>query len=97
MMNTDGERARPGVLCDVCFKPIEEASDGNAQWFMGGEVNGGAVYFTHKACRHAFDTADDDTLTGAHELSHFLVFLANNLKVDWEKAKKGAAMIASIG
>ncbi len=94
-MNTDGRRARPGVICDVCGKDIKNARDGNAQWLMGEEGKGCTIYFTHKKCCHAFDTANPDA--GAQELSHFLVFLVNNLKMDWEKAREGAALIASIG
>jgi hypothetical protein len=95
IMNCDGQRACPNVFCDACGKQIKEASDGNAQWVMGDEGKGCTVYFTHKACCHAFDTANPGL--GAQELSHFLVFLANNLRVDWDKAKAGASLIASIG
>jgi len=96
-MNTDGQRAKPGVICDACGKPITEARDGNAQWKMGDEGKGSGcrIYFTHKACCHAFDHANPGM--GANELSHFMVFLANNLKINWEEAKKNAALIASIG
>jgi hypothetical protein len=94
-MNTDGRISMPGVICDVCGKGIEDARNGNAQWLMGEEGKGCTIYFTHKACCHAFDTIHPGS--GAQELAHFLVFLANNLKVDWDKAKKGAALIASIG
>jgi hypothetical protein len=93
-MNTDGRLSMPGVTCDVCGEPIKKAREGNAQWMMDEEGNNCTIYFTHKACCHTFDVAHPTA--GAQELSHFLVFLVNNLKMDWEKAKKGAAQISSI-
>jgi hypothetical protein len=85
-MKLHGERACPGVICDVCGKDIKYARDGNAQWLMGKEGKGCTIYFTHKACCNAFDTANPGA--GAHELSHFLIFLTNNLKVDWDMDKE---------
>jgi hypothetical protein len=62
---------------------------------MSEEGTSCTIYFTHKECCHPFDTANPGM--GAHELSHFLVILAHNLKIDWDKAKKNAALVASIG
>jgi YHS domain-containing protein len=94
-MNTDGRLAKPGVICDVCGKDIEDVRNGNAQWITGREGKGCTIYFTHKECCHSFDIAHPGA--GAEELSHFLVYLTNNLKMDWKEARKGAALLASIG
>lgn len=100
VMRLKGERSCPTVVCDVCGKEIADAKDGNAQWMMDEEKKGigSTLYFTHKHCCHAFDIAHNEThIVGADELSHFMVFLSNNLHMNWEKAKKNAALIASIG
>jgi hypothetical protein len=94
-MRLKGNRYCPTVVCDVCGQEIEDANDGNAQWMM--DEAGAALYFMHKRCCHAFDTGPfQKGLVGAEELPHFLVFLANNLRLDWEKAKRAAAVIASL-
>jgi hypothetical protein len=97
-MNCDGRRARPGIICDFCLKDIKDVKDGNAQWIAGDEGKGAGcrIYFTHKQCCHAFEAANPADW-GAQELAHYLVFLANNLKTDWDEAKAGAKRIASIG
>jgi hypothetical protein len=90
-------RAKPVVFCDHCGREITEASDGNYQWRMprtGGE-GPAQIYFTHKGCCHAFEGDDSDW--GAMDLECLLVFLANNLRVNWEKAVTTAKIIASIG
>lgn len=90
----------PTVVCDVCHKEIMEARHGNAQWIMGeeGQENGMMMFFTHKQCCHAFDEAARarGKSTGSQELAHFMVYLSNNIKMDWESARKNVAMIASI-
>jgi hypothetical protein len=99
LMRLKGNRFCPTVVCDVCGQAIEDAKDGNAQWVMDEEEYGAgaALSFTHKECCHAFDTGPfQESLVGAEELAHFLVFLANNLCLDWEEAKKSAAVIASL-
>jgi len=99
VMRLKGNRSCPTVVCDVCGKEIADARDGNAQWMMGEEKNGtgAALYFTHKKCCHAFDTAHSkEHVVGANDLAHFMVFLSNNIGLDWEKAKKAAALIASM-
>jgi hypothetical protein len=98
-MSLKGNRHCPTVVCDVCGQEIEDATDGNAQWVMDEEEYGagGALYFTHKKCCHAFDTGPfQKGLVGAEELAPFMVFLANNLCLDWEKARRSAALIASM-
>jgi hypothetical protein len=99
VMRLKDRRSCPTVVCDVCGKEIKAASDGNAQWMMDEEQHdsGATLYFTHKKCCHAFDVAhSDEQLVGANDLDQFMVFLSNNLHMNWEKAKKNAALIASI-
>ena len=101
VMKLKDERSCPTVVCDVCHQEIENAKDGNAQWMMGeeGQGDGATLSFTHKRCCHAFDEAalEDGKCPGAEELAHFMVLLSNNTRMDWAKAKRGAAMIASLG
>ena len=61
IVHHDREGDRPTVICGECGKPIEAASDGNYQWVMSspklGEYSApNDDYFTHKACRHRFET-----------------------------------------
>jgi hypothetical protein len=101
VMKLKNERSCPTVVCDVCQEEIEDARDGNAQWMMGeeGQGDGAAVFFTHKQCCRAFDRAAhaDDRCPGANELAHFMVFLSDNIRMNWPDARRGAAIIESIG
>jgi hypothetical protein len=100
VMKLKVERSCPMVVCDICHQEIEDARDGIAQWMMGeeGQGDGATLYFTHKRCCPAFDTAAhaDRKCPGAQELAHFMVFLSNNIRLDWAKAKRCAELIASI-
>src|SRR5262249_8151915 len=95
LMKLKNERSCPTVVCDVCRQEIEDARDGNAQWMMGqeGQGDGATLYFTHKRCCHAFDNAARAAgrWPGAQELAHFMVFLADNTRLDWPEARRGAA------
>jgi hypothetical protein len=92
------ERACPVVVCDFCGEEIQDAKQGNAEWKFDEEKGSGAtIFFTHKKCCHTFEQKNSGVHFGAEMLDHFLVFLANNVKLDWEKAREGAQRIASLG
>jgi hypothetical protein len=87
--------ACPAILCDHCGKEITDARDGNYEFRCDEHAVGPTLYFTHKACCAAFDDAQPHVM-GAMELDVMFVYLANRLKLDWDKAKKRAAMLGSI-
>jgi hypothetical protein len=93
---------RPVFVCDHCNKVIESARDGNMMWRFDSpdQTEASAVAFTHKACCHAFEhTGSDRVFWMAAELSHSMVYLANNLEMDekaWKQAEEGARMLAQI-
>ena len=99
VMQRDGPYAVPRLLCDHCGTVIRTATDGKYQWSeaMLEDDTATAMFFTHKECCHTFDTAQSqEHLVGANDLDHFMVFLSNNVGLDWEKATKAAALIASM-
>jgi hypothetical protein len=96
----EGPQARAVVVCAHCGKQIENARQGNYQWRMrdGCRGTGGQLFFTHKQCCRAFQTANTGPFTWAWtELCCLPIFLGNNLGLDWEGAKDTARMFASIG
>jgi hypothetical protein len=99
MQDRDGH-ACPVVVCDHCGERIEDARDGNYQWRMGLRDTdwGSRVFFTHKRCCHAFEQAhpEEGFTWGAIELECFPVYLGNNLRLDWEAARRTAAMLGSL-
>ena len=91
----EGQIDKPVIVCDQCGGAITDARDGNYHWRSDDAPVGGAeVRFTHKNCCDAFDQLNPDC--GAEELDCLLVYLANNLKLDWEAAKRRAALLNSI-
>jgi hypothetical protein len=99
VIKAEGDLSKPVIICDHCGQEITEASQGNYQWKMSklGKGVEGVVFFTHKSCCHAFEALNPAPCWGAMELDCLLVYLANNLKVNWEKARKKAARLDSIG
>jgi hypothetical protein len=98
-MKLKKERSCPTVVCDFCGEEIEDARDGNCQWRMGEEQAGpgATLYFTHKTCCHSFESANPGSDWGAQELDHFMVYLSNNTKLDWQNARKSVQLLASLG
>src|SRR5262249_34946135 len=98
VIQAEGDLSKPIIICDRCGKEISEARQGNYQWRMSASGRGieGTVYFTHKEGCHTFEQQNPDPLWGAMELDCLLVYLANNLKVDWQKAREKAARLASF-
>ena len=94
----DGRYEKPTIVCDHCGEAITDVGDGNYQWrFDGrGDYPGAAVYFTHKRCCHAFEKANPGPW-GAMALDCLFVYLSNNLKLDWEAARRRAESLDSIG
>jgi hypothetical protein len=95
----NGQRDVPTIVCDHCGRAITNVKDGNYQFRLGeGEKRGegSLVYFTHKACCHAFDRMHPAGGADAGELDSLFVYLANNLKLDWEEARARAALLDSI-
>jgi hypothetical protein len=99
VMKLKNDQSYPAVVCDVCNKEIEDATDGNAQWMMGEETQGvgATLYFTHKACYPVFKSVHrKEHLVGGVELSHFMVYLQNNVHLDLKQARKEVRLLASI-
>jgi hypothetical protein len=100
VMQVQGERSGPVVVCDFCGRTIDDVRAGNCQWIMGNDAAdpGAAIYFTHKKCCHPFEEAnkhhegkDADgrhRMWGAIDLDQFLFYLENRTKFDREEAKK---------
>ena len=84
----------PVVVCDHCGEVIEDAQEGNYEF----PLDGGPVFFTHKGrCSLAFEEANGgQDAWGVMELSVLPIYLGNNLKLDWKKAKQWAAFFASV-
>jgi hypothetical protein len=91
-MNIFGSCCGPVVVCDHCGQEIEDAREGN--YCAGGEVadgfHGDRAYFTHKRCHGAFEQADPDIFYMTWELEWFLPYLAYNLGLNWEEARRAA-------
>jgi hypothetical protein len=83
----------PVVVCDHCGEVIKDAKEGNYEFHAGG----GPVFFTHKRCCRAFEEAyGGRRMWWWCSLECLPIYLGNNLKLDWEKAKQWAAFFASI-
>jgi len=96
----NGQFDVPTIVCDHCGRAITDVKDGNYQFRYGkGEKrgDGSPVYFTHKACCHAFDRTHPGGGGDAGALDSLFVYLANSLKLDWEEARARAAFLDSIG
>lgn len=90
---------KPVVVCDHCDEPIEDAKEGNYQWRVEcGQPVDGQMFFTHKSCCRDFELANGGRVGWFWtSLDALPVFLANNLKVDWQKAADSARLFAEIG
>ena len=81
---TDEGRSAPTITCDQCGKLIDEAKWGNCHWKTrdGNLTEDGKLYFTHKQCCTAFESADSSIMWHSTELTAFLRRLVHNLKAD---------------
>lgn len=99
-MRRDGSLDRPVIVCDHCGLEITDAKDGNYEWQVdpSGQIKDGTIHFTHKRCCHPFEQANGDRLGWlAIGLECLPVYLANNLQLDWDRAKKTARLMALEG
>jgi len=89
----------PVVFCDFCGRRIENAKEGNYE-YRGEDalrLKGAEVKFVHKDCCREFETAHGERVIWYwDELQAFLVFLGNNLSLDWEHAREQAERAASL-
>lgn len=97
------DRTAPIVFCDYCEKPITDAHDGNYEWRgHTGSDEPEPVFFTHKRCSQAFETANPDLggkggwMWAAMELLVFPLYLANNLEIDPDEAKEHAVQMSQF-
>jgi hypothetical protein len=96
-----GYYAAPRVVCDHCGERIREAKDGNYQWSQaegGADGQTAVMYFTHKACCHAFEQTHGASATWhAIDLEARPYFLMQNLQLSWRAAQaKGRWMAAQL-
>lgn len=87
----------PKIFCDWCQEEIESAAEGNYEWIAGIKTSAGweypdtsEIYFTHKRCCHPFESANEHIMFGADMLECLPVYLGENLKLNWVKARKTA-------
>ena len=91
--------AGPVVICDYCNKRIEDAREANYEW--DGEVHRPGelleVAFLHKNC--AWERQRRTArLFDSMEMIDLVPYLADNLHLDWETARKHAqTMSEDIG
>jgi hypothetical protein len=81
----------PLIFCDHCGEVIAADAEGNCEYPLDrpGDFTGVPVYFTHKQCTIAFRQANPGPWYWM-PICHLLVCLANNLKIDWKKARLSA-------
>jgi hypothetical protein len=60
-MNGNRGRGHAAVHCDWCGEPIVDRRAGNLQW-RKSEEPAAKVYYTHKRCCYAFETANGGRL-----------------------------------
>ncbi len=90
----------PKVFCDWCNDEITDGRDGNYNFIMardGKMAEREPIYYTHKHCCRPFETAHgrgEGVMWGAMELAYLPIYLGDNLHVDWEEARDGAAAVA---
>ncbi len=93
MMRYIEGRFWPLVLCDFCGERIADASDGNVVW-VADEAADRPLFFTHKACDHAFESANPapESSWGWYwcPLEALPIQLGTNLKVKWKEAREAA-------
>jgi hypothetical protein len=87
-----GSHDLPVIVCDYCGEQIQNAQEGNYQWRMRPdhpEANIHRIYFTHKKCCDAFETANhhEDDWWAAMELDCLPIYIGNNLELDWKAAR----------
>jgi hypothetical protein len=94
----DGENCLPVVVCDYCLRPIPKADDGNYQWRMAyndTDFDGSRIYFTHKACCHAFEQSHPPASDwGAMGLDVLPIYLGDSLALNWKAARRLADYFA---
>jgi hypothetical protein len=83
--------AGPVIVCDYCGERIERALDANYEWDGEPQIAGDLreVYLVHKKCSEA-NERKVGSLLDSNELHIMLPYLADNLKVNWEAARKHA-------
>jgi hypothetical protein len=88
----------PVIRCDYCGAEIREAGQGNYQWrtLPAREGIEREIRFTHNACCGPFRRQHRGELWGAINLNCLLVYLGNNLNVNWTEAKKTTAFLDSF-
>jgi len=94
VVEQSAECSKPTVVCDVCRQRIVDAADGNYEWVTAPEGSVSPIYFTHKRCSRLFEERmrrqQPQVRIGNMELAYLLVYLGNNLELDWDRAREGA-------
>jgi len=98
VIKAENGKCVPQVVCDHCGEEITTSREGNVQWRSSTWEAGaaGESYFTHKECCRAFEARELGTRWMWMPLDSLLVYLANNLEVEWDKAKERAALLSHL-
>jgi hypothetical protein len=94
MVHEDGLHC-PKIFCDFCEKQIAES--GNVVWLCDLEKDeqcATSILFAHKGCDKQYTS--DGAFYLWQELDSFLFYLFNNSKIDFNKAKEHAKLLASF-
>ncbi|MCZ7571734.1 MAG: hypothetical protein M5U01_24550 [Ardenticatenaceae bacterium] len=76
----------PTITCDWCGERITHANDANYAWLVDdeGEPARNVIFFTHKQCHHAVNSAPGYPRWLEEELAKLLAFLVDSLGVGRE-------------
>lgn len=98
-----GAQDWPTFVCDWCRKPITKAEDGNYSFDYEKDANGrysdglkAVLYFTHKECFHAFETANPNVSTYVNDIELLFAYLVNSMGVDMDRAQRRAEFLDRI-
>jgi len=97
VLKAEAAHSRPVIMCDHCGLAITDAHDGKYLWRLPdpGRSIEGTIYFSHKSCCRAFEAQSSDLTWGSTELPCLLVYLANDLRVEWDSNEAREACLTT--
>jgi hypothetical protein len=87
----------PKAICDVCGEPVQKY--GNIEWMAEeGFETSGVLYCSHKECSHELRArfGKPGAMWMWEDLDCFLVFLVENSRINWKRAKERAKLFATM-
>lgn len=97
MMMTTEDGAGPVVVCDYCGKRIVDSDGVNCIWKDENCEPGSFsdMYIVHNQCDELMQRRHG-VMSNSTELDILLPQLADNVNIDWEKARQRAKEVASF-